>query len=63
MAVVNHIADRIAVMNKGRIVEAGSRQAVLENPTHEYTRTLLSAVPVPDPTRKRVRVVPAHARS
>jgi ABC-type oligopeptide transport system ATPase subunit len=59
MAVVNHIADRIAVMNKGRIVEAGSRQAVLENPTHEYTRTLLSAVPVPDPTRKRVRRVAA----
>jgi ABC-type oligopeptide transport system ATPase subunit len=59
MAVVNHIADRIAVMNKGRIVEAGSRQAVLESPTHEYTRTLLSAVPVPDPTRKRVRRVAA----
>jgi ABC-type oligopeptide transport system ATPase subunit len=61
MAVVNHIADRIAVMNKGRIVEAGSRQAVLENPTHEYTRTLLSAVPVPDPTRKRVRRVATGA--
>lgn len=59
MAVVNHIADRIAVMNKGVIVEAGEREAVLEHPTQEYTRTLLSAVPVPDPKRKRARPVAA----
>ena len=59
MAVVNHIADRVAVMNKGVIVEAGEREAVLTRPTQQYTRTLLSAVPVPDPKHKRVRPVAA----
>ena len=60
MAVVNHIADRVAVMNKGVIVESGEREAVLTRPTQQYTRTLLSAVPVPDPKHKRVRPVTAR---
>jgi len=61
MGVINHIADRIAVMHRGVIVEAGSRDQILGAPKHEYTRTLLSAVPVPEPKRKRVRAVPAGA--
>ncbi len=61
MAVINHIADRIAVMHKGKIVEAGSRDQILHSPAHDYTRALLSAVPVPDPNRKRVRRIPAPA--
>ena len=53
MAVVNHIADRVAVMNKGKIVESGDRDRVLREPKDDYTRTLLGAVPVPDPKRRR----------
>ncbi|PIE16430.1 MAG: glutathione ABC transporter ATP-binding protein GsiA [Rhodobacterales bacterium] len=49
MAVVERVSHRTAVMYLGRIVEIGPRAAVFENPQHEYTRTLLSAVPVPDP--------------
>jgi oligopeptide transport system ATP-binding protein len=60
MGVINHIADRIAVMHRGKIVEAGSRDQILGAPTHDYTRTLLSAVPVPDPNRKRARRVVAQ---
>ncbi len=45
MAVVDHICDRIAVMRQGRIVEIGDRDEVIGAPKHEYTRTLLSAVP------------------
>jgi len=61
MAVINHIADRIAVMHKGKIVEAGTRDQILGAPKHDYTRALLSAVPVPDPNRKRARRVPTPA--
>ena len=56
MAVVEKISHRVAVMYLGQIVELGSRQAVFENPLHSYTRKLLSAVPVADPDRKRVRM-------
>ncbi|SNS07303.1 ABC transporter ATP-binding protein [Antarctobacter heliothermus] len=53
MAVVEEVAHRVAVMRRGRIVEIGPRQAVLNDPHHAYTRALLAAVPVPDPTRTR----------
>ncbi len=49
MAVVERISHRVAVMYLGQIVELGSRSAVFENPSHPYTRRLLSAVPVADP--------------
>jgi oligopeptide/dipeptide ABC transporter ATP-binding protein len=51
LRVVEHVADRVAIMYLGRIVELGTRTAVYGSPKHPYTRALLSAVPVPDPTR------------
>jgi peptide/nickel transport system ATP-binding protein len=53
MAVFEQMSHRVAVMHKGRIVEMGPRHAVLNDPQHAYTKTLLAAVPVPDPTRRR----------
>jgi oligopeptide transport system ATP-binding protein len=55
IGVVRHIADRIAVMHEGRIVEQGSADDVCERPTHEYTKELLAAVPIPDPREARAR--------
>ena len=55
LRVVEHLADRVAIMYLGRIVEEGSRATVYGNPRHPYTRALLSAVPVPDPTHKAER--------
>jgi peptide/nickel transport system ATP-binding protein/oligopeptide transport system ATP-binding protein len=57
LAVVKHIADRIAVMHFGRIVEIGLNQALFANPRHPYSRALLSAIPVPDPGAKRERII------
>ncbi len=57
MAVIQHVCKRIAVMYKGRIVEEGSREEIIENPQHRYTQSLLSAVPEPDPHRVRERIV------
>jgi peptide/nickel transport system ATP-binding protein len=54
MAVVENIADRVAVMYLGQIVETGSRAQVFSNPQHAYTRRLIEAVPVPDPSHVRV---------
>ncbi|WGI23415.1 ABC transporter ATP-binding protein [Amylibacter sp. IMCC11727] len=54
MAVVERVSHQVAVMYLGRIVEIGPRAAIFENPQHEYTRTLLSAVPRPDPRNKQI---------
>ena len=53
MAVVERISHRVAVMYLGEIVEIGPRAAIFENPSHEYTKKLLSAVPVADPKLRR----------
>jgi oligopeptide transport system ATP-binding protein len=55
IGVVRHIADRIAVMNQGKIVEEGTADQVCEHPRDEYTKKLLAAVPVPDPREARER--------
>ncbi len=55
LAVIRQVADEIAVMHLGLIVEQGPAEAVCEHPAHPYTVALLSAVPVPDPVRTNVR--------
>jgi len=55
LAVVRTMADRIAVMNKGVLVETGKADDVYANPQEDYTKALLAAVPVPDPRRMRER--------
>ncbi len=60
LAVVERISHRVAVMQRGRIVEIGSRRQILEDPRHGYTRQLLAAVPVADPQR---RAGPGEARA
>jgi oligopeptide transport system ATP-binding protein len=55
IAIVRHVSNRIAVMHDGKIVEQGSADQVCEQPKHPYTRTLLDAVPIPDPEEARDR--------
>ncbi|TXI08352.1 MAG: glutathione ABC transporter ATP-binding protein GsiA, partial [Rhizobium sp.] len=55
MAVVERVSHRVAVMYLGEIVEIGPRASVFENPQHPYTRKLMAAVPVPDPSRRGIR--------
>ena len=56
MAVIHHVCDRIAVMLDGRIVEIGDRDQIINDPQHDYTRALLSAVPEPETRRRRTRI-------
>ncbi|WP_137131448.1 ABC transporter ATP-binding protein [Rhizobium sp. FY34] len=55
MAVVERVSHRVAVMYLGEIVEIGPRSAVFDNPQHPYTKKLMAAVPVPDPSRRRIK--------
>ncbi len=57
MAVIQHMCAEIAVMYRGQIVERGPRERIINDPQHDYTRSLLSAVPEPDPRRLRRRIV------
>ncbi len=57
LAVVKHMSDRIAVMYLGKIVELAPADEIYQNPRHAYTKALLSAIPTPDPTAKKQRVI------
>lgn len=57
LGVVRHISDRIIVMYLGKIVEIADKKSLFENPQHPYTKALLSAIPIPNPEKKKERIV------
>ena len=59
LAIVRHVAHRVAVMFSGQVVELGDANQVYDNPAHPYTRALLDAVPVPDPAQQRKKLAMA----
>lgn len=59
LSVVRYIADRVAVMHHGKLVEIGDTETLFANPEHDYTKKLLSAIPVADPVKERERQLAA----
>lgn len=57
LGVVRHISDRIIVMYLGKVMEIADKKSLFENPEHPYTKSLLSAIPVPDPEVKKERII------
>ena len=57
LATVKHVSDRIGVMYLGNLIEISTKQQLYKNPLHPYTEALLSAIPIPDPTVERSRII------
>ncbi|MCQ2400989.1 MAG: ATP-binding cassette domain-containing protein [Lachnospiraceae bacterium] len=57
LSVIKHVCDRIAVMYLGQVVELADRDVLFSNPQHPYTKALISAIPIPDPEKKRNRIL------
>ena len=57
LSVVEHLCDRVGVMYLGSMMELADKDRLFDNPLHPYTKALLSAIPIPDPTAKRNRII------